>query len=107
MKRLVLNMVCRENHNSPDSDGVLVRMETDSGGTLVYPLFLREVGKYYWNKKQFILQYKIILKTCIENGYTKMFRFFHIQKLFSLASENGHLGVASSMRTISELPSLL
>jgi hypothetical protein len=49
IKRLVLNMV-----NTFDSGKALMRLETDSGKAFMSsrPLFLREVGKYYWNEKQ-------------------------------------------------------
>jgi hypothetical protein len=103
MKELVLNMVCRL---KTDSCEALVRMKSsDSGKALVrvnsceswntspIPLFFRDVGKYYWNRKQIVSEYKIIPETCIENGYIKMFRFFDAHKLLGLASRHGHLEV--------------
>jgi hypothetical protein len=66
MKRLVLNMVCGSRTLSPSGceagpsnpDTQLGSRansnKANSGGALVYPLFLRDVGKYYWNNSMLI-----------------------------------------------------
>jgi ankyrin repeat protein len=87
MKRLVLNMVCPM--VSSVSGKALVRVETGNNSP-VYPLFLRDVGKYYWNKKHVFSEYNT--SVCLKNMYTRMFRFFGKQrKLFYKACEHGNL----------------
>jgi hypothetical protein len=85
MKRLVLNMVC----GSPDSGKALVypdrrdlcevgrasqgsRAESSS-----IPLFLGEVGKYYWNRKMTYREYPGLctIESCIKNNHQKILDF--------------------------------
>jgi hypothetical protein len=65
MKQLVLNMVCR--FISSDSSKALV------GENLCVtsrPLFLRDVGKYYWNQKTVLEDYKYIVEPV--QGYCQL-----------------------------------
>jgi hypothetical protein len=96
-------MVCRENHGSPDSGGALLRLKTDSCEAnlhTILPLFLREVGRYYWDAKTAEKEYKKpgrdFLDTVLCNMHTKMFRFAPLgdpilDVLLCYASAGGYL----------------
>jgi ankyrin repeat protein len=76
MKRLVLNILCW--------------LET---GNNILPLFLRDAGVYYWNRKTFILQYGLDMKKCVENELGRTFRFFNPDKLFLESAEQGNVKI--------------
>jgi hypothetical protein len=54
--------------------------KTNSGKALVYPLFLRDVGKYYWNldtaKQDRKQSYNQLLDTSFVNNYSRILKFF-------------------------------
>jgi hypothetical protein len=89
MKRLVLNMVYGATHEA-NSGKALVTGKTR---TYILSLFLRDVGRYYWNKKQVLSEYEMNEGKCVENGYLKMFRFFDTYRLFFIGCREGHLEV--------------
>jgi hypothetical protein len=55
----------------------------------IIPLFLREVGKYYWNEKMIRRTYGGETKVHVKNMHAKMFRFFRPQLLLSHAGDQG------------------
>lgn len=104
MKRTVLNMVYRF---STDSCEALVWMKSsDSGKALLspsgsraespsIPLFLREVGRYYWDAKTAEKEYKKPGRDFLDM-HTKMFRFAPLgdpilDVLLCYASAGGYL----------------
>jgi ankyrin repeat protein len=93
----------RENCGSPNSGGSPMRLKTDSSEENyprhprpyphtcpLSPVFLRDVGKYYWNTKTLFREYKKPW-LCMPNMYTKMFRFLKDETLLYLACQNGYL----------------
>jgi ankyrin repeat protein len=77
MKRLVLN--------------ILYGLEKT--GNSILPLFLRDVGKYYWNRKTFILQYGLDMEKCVENELGRTFRFLNTLDLFIEAAKQGNIKI--------------
>jgi hypothetical protein len=74
MKRLVFNMVYRMGKTYKNS---------------ILPLFLRDVGKYYWNRKHAILEYQLpceaetlafrpakCLMWALHNKYSRLIKYF-------------------------------
>lgn len=97
MKRLVLNMVYRLDlyrilamENTCNPYGFFV---TQKPRTLIYPLFLRDVGKYYWDKKTFKPQHGLTLENCVKNNLVKTFKFFELEKLLFEAVEQGNIKI--------------
>jgi hypothetical protein len=80
MKRLVLNMVCP--------------MKTDPCDSR--PLFLRDVGKYYWNSRTVRKDYGMTPMKCVENNL-KMHRFFDLNTLLVCACEQRRVEIAEKL----------
>lgn len=64
MKQLVLNMINKG---------------------LTTPLFLREVGRYYWNLRLLHTEYGLKIQDCVKNRYNKTFKFFDPRMILGVA----------------------
>jgi ankyrin repeat protein len=62
-----------------------------------HPLFLRDVGKYYWNQAIFDQQYKITIRKCTRGRYTSMFRFMGLDNVLLDACRIGDLKIVKQL----------
>jgi ankyrin repeat protein len=90
-------MVCRENHSSPHS------RETFST-----PLFLRDVGKYYWNRTRIRADFQTfnLERWAVLNSYIRAFPYLEQDNLLSIASFYGDLRLVKILLKTNSFPSL-